>query len=523
VALIANLFQRDERPLGRKVIRNVVFSGVRLLLVAPVPFLLVPFVLTRVGPNTYGTWSVFVAIIALASLTDLGLTGTVSKHVSEYYAQGDLESLEHLLNSSVALYGLLASGLVVGLAAASGPLMQLLFRDSVVSVRELRPLFGLVLLLGAVNVLTLPFKSVMIGLQRLDLTTVLATLNVLLAAALTVAMLTLGWLLPGLVVANFATAVAMLFAHVWAVRRLVPQVRINPLRAEGREMRSILTFSLQVFVTQAAVTVHNQIEKVYLALLVGVVPTAWYGIASEVGEKVKAIPSVILAPVMPAASELDAWGDADKLRVLHDRTHKYLAVVSMPVVLSAIAFSSRFVELWIGPQYRPVATPLAALVTAGYINLITGPGYFIFMGQGILRPGVYSAVAGIVTNVLLSLALVYLFGFPGAIIGTCIALLTGATVFLIMFHRRTGFPAAALARAFYLKPLIAGGAIVTGLALLWPAANVGWGGLLAHVAVFFAAYGVALILSKHFDTADLTIVETLFPGLRIPRRWVRPT
>ena len=44
--------------------------------------------------------------------------------------------------------------------------------------------------------------------------------------------------------------------------------------------------------------------------------------------------------------------------------------------------------------------PLAVLVAVNYVNLITGPGYLIFLGQGILRPGVLSAVVGMAVNVV---------------------------------------------------------------------------------------------------------------------------
>ncbi len=65
----------EQKPVSAKIIRNVVFSGLRVVLVWPVPFLLIPFILGNVGISTYGTWAVFLAVISLTSLADMGLGG----------------------------------------------------------------------------------------------------------------------------------------------------------------------------------------------------------------------------------------------------------------------------------------------------------------------------------------------------------------------------------------------------------------------------------------------------------------
>lgn len=95
-----------ERPLGTKVIRNVLFGGMRFL-VAPIPFVMTPLILHKIGVAGYGTWAVFLAINGLTSLADLGLVGTLSKFVAEYYAKRDFPALARLLNSGLSLFLLL--------------------------------------------------------------------------------------------------------------------------------------------------------------------------------------------------------------------------------------------------------------------------------------------------------------------------------------------------------------------------------------------------------------------------------
>src|SRR5262249_43217225 len=153
--------------------------------------------------------------------------------------------------------------------------------------------------------------------------------------------------------------------------------RFDLLRA-----KKLFEYSIRLYITQAAVVVHNQVEKVFLAMMVGVVPVGWYDIGSDLALKVRGLISVILSPILPAASELNALSDASRIEELYFRSQKYLAVCSVPVVFYVIAISHRFIDLWLGPQMRAATLPLDVLLLANVFNLATGPGFLILAGAG---------------------------------------------------------------------------------------------------------------------------------------------
>ena len=124
------------------------------------------------------------------------------------------------------------------------------------------------------------------------------------------------------------------------VRRLLPQVALNPFRFDTTEARKMFAFSLRLYVTQAAVAVHNQVEKVFLALLVGVAPVGWYDIASDVALKVRGAIGFILSPVLPAASELNALGDESRMRELYYRRTNIWLYRCASCVLHRCSFES---------------------------------------------------------------------------------------------------------------------------------------------------------------------------------------
>ena len=110
-----------ERPIGTKIVHNVASGLIRLVLIAPVPFLLTPFLLRHLGTQGFGAWAVLLSINSLTSLADIGVMGTLTKHVSEHYTLQDFTNLNKVVNAGILIFlaaavlGVLAVNLVANL------------------------------------------------------------------------------------------------------------------------------------------------------------------------------------------------------------------------------------------------------------------------------------------------------------------------------------------------------------------------------------------------------------------------
>jgi O-antigen/teichoic acid export membrane protein len=362
------------------------------------------------------------------------------------------------------------------------------------------------------------FASVTTGLQRLDLTNILSTANFLLSAFFGGILLLRGWGLRGLVYGYIGSGVATVAIYLIVVRSLLPHVALNPMQFDKAEARKMFGYSLRLYVTQAAVIVHNQLEKVFLATLVGVTPAGWYDIASDVALKIRGSIGFILSPVLPAASELNALEDKSRMRELYYRTHKYLAVCGVPAVCYVIAISNRFLDLWLGPGMSMIALPLSILLAANFINLTTGPGFLIFAGSGYMKPGIKSAIFGLALNVVLSLGLIYKFGFTGAVVGTSVSLIFASGYFMSMFHHHTGYSFSRVLHESYLKPIVCSSVILALLFAIHSTKDLSWFGLVVAGVIFGGSYAIAILLSHFFDDYDWSKIESFVPAARHARR-----
>lgn len=510
-----------EMPLSTKIMRNAIFGGLRYVLVAPIPFVMTPLILRKIGAGGYGTWAVFLAINGLTSLADLGLVGTLSKFVAEYYAHRDFAALGRVINSGLAVFLGLAAVIGTSLWIAAPWIAGWLFRGSAVARTEVIVLFRLFAIVVAANILTLMFSSITAGLQRLDITNLISAGNLFLSAVFSASLLLRGQGLRGLVSGYIVSAVLTVLAYVFTVRSLLPEISMNPFRFDKQEARKMFGFSFQLYFTQAAVAVNNQIEKIFLAFFVGVAAAGWYDIASDIALKIRGAIGFLLSPMLPAASELSALEDEDRLRELYFRTHKYLALAGIPAACFVAAVSGRFVDLWIGPGMRMVVMPLSVLMLVNLINLATGPGFLIYAGRGFLKPGVDGAILGIVSNVVLSFVLIYVYGFAGAVVGTSASLIIAAVYFISVFHRQTRYSFGRLMKEAYLKPFLCTSLAMLAIFVVNPSTNVSWFGLLAMGVLFGCLYSVLILLSRFFDAYDWSKIEGFVPAVRHVRRLAR--
>lgn len=499
--------------------RGVTFSVARKAALGPIFLLLVPFTLHRVGPAGYGTWAIFGTLINMSFLLDLGLGATVAKYVAEHNGKGDLRQLQRVLDTSLAAYLFIATVALCFLWFCSDAIIRELFRGpSAPAIPQVASLWPLLLPIVAADLLVRPFASVINGLQRMDLTNVLSFFTAVVSALMVVTFLITGAKVGGLLLAALLTSLLSLLGAVAVARRLLPSVRPNPLHCDFATLRKMCTFSLGLYSGQGMYLIQTQLEKLYLARFVGVVPVGWYSIAGEAASKTRRIPDLLFGPVVAAASELDATDERQKMGQLHFRVHKYLALIAVPLAIFAVLKAKELVSLWVGPGLTVIAFPFAVLVVGNFFSEMCGPAYWVLAGRGILRPGVYSALLASVLNIVLSLIFIMRWGFSGAVFGTAIPMVIGSAYFLIASRRYFEEPFHQVLQRAYLKPLLsslcaATATVPTGLLRL-PA----WQGLLAATTVYGGVYLSGLLLTRFFDSFDLAKAEGHLPFIGLARR-----
>lgn len=496
------LLDDQHRLAGDKIKRNAVFNVLRIVIYAPIPLLLTPYIIHHIGAHSFGIWAVLYAMANLTSLADFGLVGTLSKHVAEYWAKRDFVRLNKLISTGFVLFGSIAFLASITLTLLQKPIFALVFRQAHTIGPQLIYSYYLLIPIVAVNILNFPLSSIATGLQRMDITSLLSSANIGSAAILSFIFLHAGYGMTGLMAATLTGSIIAFTANLLLVPRLLPMLKINLRNSSIEETRSLLAFSSQLYVVQMAVAISNNVEKFLLSRMAGALYAGWYELASDFSVKVRSVPGLLLTPLLSAASDLHAHTDEARLAKLYQRAHKYLAMIGVPIVVWTLAVSPVFVFLWLGSAFSPIVLPIRVLVPVQFLNLATGPGTLILLGKGYARPATLTSSVGLVVNLVASGLLIWRFGFAGAFIGTTIAMTFSSVWGFILFHEYTRYPFWSTIQEAYVKPILCSTILAASISLLCPP-GAKWFSLVFRTAIFGVFYLMALVLSRFFDRFDV--------------------
>jgi O-antigen/teichoic acid export membrane protein len=168
--------------------------------------------------------------------------------------------------------------------------------------------------------------------------------------------------------------------------------------------------------------------------------------------------------------------------------------VALPLIIFTLMAAPVLLVAWLGDFPDDAVAIVIILTVANCVNLSTGVATTLTLGDG--RAGVLASVSMlvVVVNVILTVALAPFFGLWGVLGGTAIAIVVGAVVFLVNFHRHYGVPSGIYVRAAgapVLVALLAGLPIVVWLLITGDPVSGRWAGFavtFAFLATYVAIY-----------------------------------
>jgi len=495
------------------IVRNAVFNVLAFLLNLTVSIVLIPVMLQHLGVAGFGVWALVRAFVGYAALGDLGLTSAVTKYIAEYSAMQRADEMGKVLKSAFVLYLVIMVAILVGAFLLKGPIINIFFAGGGVPPDEVTFVLYGSLIIFAVNTVFSIVPNALSGLQRMDLTNSVIAVHTLINGAGMYAAVVSGWGLRGIVWANALAAAAGLLMNSFLFVRHLPFPAMLKARITRGDLRSLFAFSKNVFVVSLASSIHQHLDKLLLSSFLTIRTVAAYEVGSRVVQQVRQIPVLMLTPLLPAASEFQAQEQADRVKELYLRALKYLVVLTVPMLGCLGLFASDVMEVWIGESDPLIVPTLQILLISNFINVLTGPGFFIAIGIGSARIPMYSALVGLSLNIVLSVVLLQWFGYFGAVFGSFGALTLASIYFLVMVHRRLEVAWRSVLR-LVLPPAVA---ILPGYGASLLAA-----GLIEHtfarlamdVVVTVAVFAASLLVFGYFDDYDVRTLRHILKNIR---------
>lgn len=522
----------------KTIVSNTAFNAVGRVWEALINLVLAAYIIPRVGLAGWGLWALVGDFTGYVGIFDFGLASGFSKYIAEHRARGEERELSSVVSTGFFAYLALGAVLVfliwpnvdvfLRVAAWLSPERAQWVNDTAF-VGDVRLLLCGGLVLFAASSCVSAFSSIQIGLQRMGIANVVSFCASLIKAGATVAFLETGHGIRGLLYASAVVFCFFALTSVVIAFRLVPGLRMSLGMVSGATLRKLFSYGWRTQVSRLSNLITFQTDRIVVGMVyqkLGLV--GLYRIGEELSSKMRQAPALLLSAIIPAASDLDARGDEDRLRKLYVLSSKYVAAITLPLVAFCVGCAGPLIRTWMGDlPGLDTAVWVTRIIAFGYLaNIIPGAGVSIVLGMG--RPDVQmkAGLIAMVSNIVLTVFLVFTVGFYGVALGTAVSMFLSCAWFLAAMRNVIGIGISKISKISMLWPTVASlpGFLVCVLLDCASADLTGrWangGVVVAGAAIFATAYLAVLRVTPFLDAYDVEFLgKTLgferFPGFRV--------
>ncbi len=419
------------------IARNTVYNAAGRAVEALAGLFITWCIVHQLGVDALGIWSLVAVFTGYAALLDFGLSSGFAKYVAEYAARDERDALSSVISAGILFY--LLFGIV--LLALGWPAIDWMMRHVVMPrlvesgdapaivqqrISEIRWLLWGALLLFAANNCIAPLCAVPTGLQRMGWTNLLSVGATVLKAVFMAVFLFLGGGLLGILYANAVALVFFAVGSAVVVWRLVPGFHLRLFYPDAAVFRQLFSFGWRTQVAKFSNLINFQTDRVVIAFVMGsMARVGLYRLGEELASKFRQVPGLLVSALLPAASDLDARNEQERLQALYLRSTKYMAAVSVPMTLFILATAPMLLHAWMGGQRDLTqAGWVLRILAVGYLaNLLPGPGVSVALGKGRADIQMYAGLISTFSNIVLTLLLVFTVGFYGIPVATALGML----------------------------------------------------------------------------------------------------
>jgi len=483
------------KNLNIQILRNALFGGGARMISLLVAIPMTAYLVSRLGMERFGLWAMVSVLAGTVGMLDLSLRTGFVKHLAEDMAHDARESINEIVSFGFIFYlgfALLAA-LLIGFGA--DPLLDFFHVGP-----DLRPEARWVLFLGMARVLSGHVLSVFASLcdarQRMDITNSIGLASLAVSTLLTIVFIEQGWGLIGLGAAQLTGALLFYVACIPVARHLAGPFRISIRHLTRRTFKRLFGFSMRLHISSLCGTINTQLDKILLARWTTLAFVGSYELGARLAANAGSLHPYLAGGLLPASSHLSAAGDLAKLRRVYRTASVYLFLIGIPLFAFLAAYAPDLMTAWLGRPH-PEAARILLILSAGFMVNTLSNG-MAFICQGIGEPGIQmrQSFLQMTVNLVLSILLLVTIGPYGAPLGTSIALMVGATYFIVIFHRRIGVRTADYLKATVGIPSLVSLAAAPGIAFSFlPAATRS--AALIRIAGGGALLGGAVLVAGH--------------------------
>lgn len=451
---------------GASIKTNIIANFAGKAWTSMMGLIFIPIYIRLMGIEAYGLIGLFVSLVALLSILDMGLSSTLGRELARYstFREASKESRDLVRTLEIVYWGV-AIVIGFGLVALAPLIAQLWVKAQGIPMGTVEQSL---MIMGVVVAFQWPaalYDGGLMGLQRQVL------LNGLRGAMATIqhagAALVLWIISPSILMFFTWQAIISIAQTVLLARFLWKSLPTANRKSTFQKylLKSNWRFAAGMTGISIMATVMMQIDKIILSTLLPLRFFGYYVLAVNVGNALSLLVQPVSTALFPKLSQLALAEDKSNLSSLYHSGCQLATIVVFPAAMTLALFPKEILTFWIrDPEVVNNTSLLVSVVIIGTsINSLMAIPYTLQLAYGWTKLLLYQNVISTILAVPLMIGMVLRYGAIGAPI-VWIILNAGYLLILIpLMHRRILISEM---RQWYIRDIGAPLLIIAGLVLL---------------------------------------------------------
>ncbi len=456
---------RESPPRRPSLKINAVSNWASLGVNIAIGLFLTPFIIRSLGKTGFGIWTLVGSFIGYYGLLNLGVGSAITRYIARYTAQKDENALNEVASTALAMFcvtGILAIAVSFSMAGVLADFFK-------VEPEQRQAFIQLIWIIGITTGISFPgnvFGAIVTAREHFVANNIITIVRALLRAGLTVLFINAGWGLLGVGLAPLAATVVAIISSFFLFEHYASDVCLRLTFTNKRTLKMLLVFGGITTIIMVADILRIQLDSLVIGKFVSLDAVGVYGVAALLIRYMTRIVTAGMGVLGPRFANLDGAGKKDEMRKLFLKSLSISSFLAFGAGMMAIIFGPRFITLWAGEEYAGAASVLIIIASAYAFALSQNPGIGLMYALNKHHYYAFFTVIEAVTNVVLSIILVFRYGIVGVALGTAISmLLVKVLVMPIYVSKIVGISIINYAKPFPKPAILAGFIIVLSYSL----------------------------------------------------------
>lgn len=306
-------------------------------------------VLSTLGVEDYGIYSLVAGVVSLLSFLTNSLVGSTQRFLSVSQGKGDMDNLKVVFGNSLLLHILLGAIITLVLEAITPFIFDgfLNIPDNRTKVATI--LYQQVIWMVYISFIASPYKALLVSRENIVYTSAVDVIDGILKVVLVLALpyigadklMTYGWIL--FAIQCFNLFAYMMYSHLKYEECIMPKMR----NFNWRFIRQLSGYTGWVVYSSAVIAFRNQGLAIVLNRVMGAVINAAYGIGSQISGMLSFVSSSFNNAIAPQLMASEGKGDRGHMWTLATVNSKVSFLLLSMLGIPAMFEMQELLELWL--------------------------------------------------------------------------------------------------------------------------------------------------------------------------------